>query len=74
MRDVFWTIMITWIVWRIWAWFSTSKNVIIQKNEHHHHYNRTKEGDTKIVNSSSTSKKYFNDGDGEYVEFEEIKK
>ena len=73
MRDVFWTILITWLVWKIWSFFSESKRVYIQKNEHHHYHNQ-QEGKTTVSQNNQIKKKYFSDNEGEYVDFEEVKK
>lgn len=61
MRDIFYTIVVVWLVYRIWHAFSApaSKNASPQK-----------EGDVTIQNHSSNPK---NNEKGEYVDYEEIK-
>lgn len=74
MTDVIWTIIGAWVIWKIWAAFSSvgsSKNVVLEKHEHHHHHYQN---NTSKQTASTDTKKKFGDDEGEYVEFEEIKK
>lgn len=72
MRDVIWTIIIVWVIYRIYQAISVSKINVYQK--HDHHYNTSKEGEVKIDKEPlHTDKKPNSDKGGEYVDFEEIK-
>ena len=73
MRDVIWTIIIVWLVYKIYNAFKGSKTYVFNKHEHHHHYE--KEGSVKIDPNTihSNTKKSNNKGEGEYVDYEEIK-
>ena len=72
MRDVIWTIIAIWLIYRIYQAIRTSRVYVYQK--HDHHYNATKENEVKIDREPSThGKKPNSDKGGEYVDFEEIK-
>lgn len=64
MRDVFYTVVIIWIVWRIYHSFQAGKQNVKQQT-------RKREGEVTVDSSSSTKNKP--DDGGEYVDFEEIK-
>lgn len=70
MRDVIWTIIIVWLVYRIYAAFSNRKTVVFQKHEHHHYEKEATVVNTEENNTKKSSKKI---DDSEYVDFEEIK-
>lgn len=69
MRDIVWTIIIIWLVWKIYtAFFSKTK----MPPSHIDNTFRSKEGEVKIEkNINQTSR--FNSKDGEYVDYEEMK-
>jgi hypothetical protein len=73
MRDVVWTIIIIWLVFRIYNAFKSRRTVVFNKQEtNHYHYK--KEGEVKIEqphNHQTKNKKQNNDGD--YIDYEEIK-
>lgn len=72
MRDVIWTIIVVWVVFRIYQAIKSSRVYVYQKHEHH--YNNPKDGEIKIEKKPlHTDKKPNSDKGGEYVEFEEIK-
>ncbi len=75
MKDVIWTIIVIWIVYRIYEAIKSSKVYIFQKHEHN--YQAPKEGEVKIDGKQETShhadRKPNSDKGGEYVEFEEVK-
>ena len=75
MRDVVWTIIISWVVWKLWASFQRARtSATFHKEEHHHHhYSNSNEGETVVQNSSNNKEKKFRDNEGDYVDFEEIK-
>lgn len=68
MRDVIWTIIIVWLVYRIYSSFSTKKTIVYQKHEHHHY--KDDEIKTNTSNNKKTNSKLDNVED---VDFEEIK-
>ena len=70
MRDVFFTIMVVWLVYRIYNSIKGSKTFIFQKHEHHHYKNE--EGKVKIKQAESKKQTTTAD-EGEYVDYEEIK-
>lgn len=75
MRDVIWTIIAVWVVYRIYEAIKSSKVYIY--NRHEHNYNTPKEGevkiDTKQETTDHTDRKPNSDKGGEYVDFEEVK-
>ncbi len=76
MRDVIWTIIVVWVVYRIYEAIKSSKVYIYQKHEHNHNYNTRKEGEVKIDATSQqqhTERKPNSDKGGEYVDYEEVK-
>jgi hypothetical protein len=66
MKDVFYTILTVWIIWKIYNAFVSTKQP--------QNTNRTKskEGNITLKNTASKSK-HISDTEGEYVDFEEIK-
>ncbi len=67
MRDLVWTIIAIWLVWKIFDMFkNTSKSVSSHKN------NKQKEGEVKI-DKTINLKSHFNANDAEYVDYEEVK-
>ena len=75
MRDVIWTIITIWVVYRIYEAIKSSKVYIFQKHDHHYQSTSQKEGDIKIDANTSQSqeRKPNSDKGGEYVDFEEVK-
>ncbi len=85
MRDIIWTVILVWLVWRIYdAFKGVSKMQAQRVNNHqnqqgtkHHSYtnqqSRRKEGEVKLDSTQSAHKPHFKPGDGEYVDYEEIK-
>lgn len=64
MRDLIWTIIVIWLVWKIYTLFTSVKT---KTNSNH-----SKEGEVKVY-TNSNSKTHFNPKDAEYVDYEEIK-
>jgi len=76
MRDVIWTIIAVWVVYRIYNAIKSSRVYIYQRHEHNHNYNTSKEGDVKInagAEQHHADRKPNSDKGGEYVDFEELK-
>lgn len=71
MRDVFYTILAIWIIWRIYTSISVYKTRQAANADTTTGNNR-KTGETHVDYIPPTKKK-LNDNDGEYVDFEEIK-
>jgi len=72
MRDVFYTIMVVWIVWRIVNAYSSYSAKQYNNAGNSSHQRSNEEGKTTVKYSPPASKK-INDDEGEYVDFEEIK-
>ncbi len=76
-RDVIWTVIILWVVWKIYDAFKNVSKARTQTQSHEgyssqHNSNRQKEGEVR-VDVNSKPKTHFKPGDGEYVDYEEIK-
>ncbi len=73
MRDVFYTILVVWLIWRIFNSIS-SYNQTKQKGASGNpsSFNPPKEGKTSVDHVPPV-KKRIRDDEGEYVDFEEIK-
>lgn len=80
MRDVIWTIIIIWIVWKLYDAFTSFSRVKArstvnpygQTQQHNYQQNSRREGDVKI-DRQTEQKSHFKPDDGEYVDYEEIK-
>jgi hypothetical protein len=67
MADVFYTILVVWVLWKIFGRSSVKTQVF------HHHYTETKkEGEIKISKVPDARKK-SPDSEGEYTDYEEVK-
>lgn len=83
MRDVIWTIIIIWIVWRLYdAFVSFSRpkaraasNPYNGQGQAQQNYYRQekKEGSVNIDDKGPNRQSHFKPDDGEYVDYEEIK-
>ena len=74
MRDVIWTIIAVWVIYRVYEAIKASKVYIYQRNEHNYH--SQKEGEVKIdakPQEHHSERKPNSDKGGEYVDFEEVK-
>ncbi len=69
MKDIFYTILVVWIIWRIVNSINSHRNKQASENKQQ---NSRKEGET-IVDFVPPEKKKMNDGEGEYVDYEEVK-
>ncbi len=69
MRDVFYTLLVVWIIWRIMNGFSSVRSAGSAPKQPS---SRKKEGET-TVNFVPPKKKSVADNEGEYVDYEEIK-
>jgi hypothetical protein len=72
-RDIVWTVIVIWVVWKIYDAF---KNVTKTQNQgsngHQNNYRQQKEGEVKI-DKNVNQKTHINPNDAEYVDYEEIK-
>jgi hypothetical protein len=68
MRDVFYTLLVVWIIWRI----MNGVNVIRTKTSAPSQPSQKREGET-TVDFVPPKKKSVADSEGEYVDYEEIK-
>jgi hypothetical protein len=68
MADLFYTILIVWVLWRI---FGSTGRTPSQFRKDPMHSNR-KEGDITITSVPKTDQQNSNDA-GEYVDYEEVK-
>lgn len=83
MRDIIWTIIILWIVWKIYEAFTTltkpragQASFNGQYNSQQYQYQQqqqSKEGAVNIENTAPAKKPHFKADDGEYVDFEDVK-
>jgi len=74
MRDVVWTIIVIWVVWKIIDSIK-ARTVVFQRHEHHHHNaSAQREGNVSIDQSNVRKpNRPVQKDDGEYVDYEEIK-
>lgn len=79
MRDLIWTIIIIWVVFKIISLFkgsSARKTFVYQKHEYHQYQNQQKPEGSVTVENKNTSADHGgkrSSSDDEYVDFEEIK-
>lgn len=84
MRDIIWTIILVWLVWRILDAFKGISKMQTQRSNHQQtNYNNQsyqqapnnhrREGEVRVDSSEPAHKPHFKPGDGEYVDYEEIK-
>lgn len=72
MRDVIWTIIVVWVLYRLYnAFFSGSRKTVVYQKHEHHHYGE--EGKVNIENVSPHQKNSKKIDESEYTDFEEIK-
>jgi hypothetical protein len=75
-RDIIWTIIVVWLVWKLYDTFTSfSKRKTQTQGFNGNQANYThqqKEGEVKI-DKGINLKSHFKPDDGEYVDYEEIK-
>lgn len=72
MRDVFYTLLVVWIVWRI---LNSINAYGTQRNNYSKKFTsdkKTSDGET-VIEYAPPVKKKISDDEGEYVDYEEIK-
>ncbi len=73
MRDVFYTLLVVWIIWRVLNAFSSGKTKQQSPTPNNSTSgNYKKEGETRVEYVPPKSKP-INDDAGEYVDYEEVK-
>ena len=72
MKDVFYTILVVWIIWRVLNSISAYGSTPEKKGNSSTQNNKRSEGKTSVDYVPPT-KKNINDDEGEYVDYEEIK-
>lgn len=68
MRDIFYTVVIAWLLYRIWNAFAPKPQVKNTQQD----FSQKKEGDVTVENFNSQKKS--SDDKGDYIDYEEIKK
>lgn len=71
MKDVFYTLLVVWIIWRIMNSVNTIR--LRQSTTDHNYQNTKKQGETTIDYVPPKNKNKRDDDEGEYVDYEEIK-
>jgi hypothetical protein len=66
MADIFYTILIAWVLWKIFGRTSVKTHIF-----HHHYSQGKKEGDIKVSKISDPQKK-SSDNKGDYIDYEEV--
>lgn len=72
MRDVFYTILVIWILWRVFNSISNYRTKQGNSVNEPSQNNKRREGETSVDYIPSTKKK-ISDDEGEYVDYEELK-
>ncbi len=68
MRNIVWTIIVVWVVWKIYnAFASKAKNQSVESNTS----SKRKEGEVKI-DKNIDQQSHFRPNDGEFVDYEEV--
>lgn len=73
MRDIIWTIIIIWLVWKVYDAFKSVKQRNQAGNNHYQNYNKRREGEVKIEHNANSSKTHYKAEEAEYVDYEEVK-
>lgn len=72
MRDVFYTILVVWILWRILNSISNYRTNQTNSANNTTVNNKRREGETSVDYAPPTKKK-ISDEEGEYVDYEDLK-
>ena len=73
MRDIIWTIIIVWVLWKIIDSFKSPHKIKATSNNKKQQPNFGKQGETTFDNNSTKNKSHLDPNIGEYVDYEEIK-
>jgi len=78
-RDFIWTVIILWVVWKIYDAFilvtkANRKQTFHSQNNQSYQapYNNKREGEVKVDEMGEKQKTHFKPSDGEYVDYEDI--
>lgn len=72
MRDVFYTVLVIWILWRVFNSISSYRTKQASNVNNPSQNNKRREGETSVDYVPSTKKK-ISDDEGEYVDYEDLK-
>lgn len=72
MRDIFFTILVIWVLWKIFSSRTVVQTFTFNTQNNHPPKDERKEGEVRIDHVPKQDKKR-KDEDGEYVDYEEIK-
>lgn len=76
MRDVIWTVIVLWVVWKIYDAFKhvtkTSENQSGKFYKSQGSSNRAREGEVKVDKMGENLKSHFKPTDGEYIDYEDV--
>jgi len=72
-RDIIWTIILVWLVWKVIDAFKGVSKARTQNSNQQNTYTQRKEGEVKIDFSGNQTKSHFKPTDGEFVDYEEVK-
>ena len=73
MRDVFYTLLVVWLVWRVVTAFSNSKSKASSNSSTNSAQQQRRTTGATTVDYVPPKKKSIGDDEGEYVDFEEVK-
>jgi len=71
-RDIVWTIILIWLVWKIYDAFKSMSKPKTHTQGYNGNQSYQKEGEVKI-DKNVNLKSHFNASDAEYVDYEEVK-
>lgn len=72
MQEIFFTILVIWVLFRIFGRTSVAHNYTFTQNNYHKNEEKKRE-EVRIEHIEGKDKKKKNDDDGEYVDYEEVK-
>jgi len=76
-RDIIWTVILIWVVYKIYETFKSVSRTRTQaqgfNSNQSNYYHHKKEGEVRVDPTASKQKTHFKPEDGEYVDYEEIK-
>lgn len=77
MRDIIWTIIGIWVIYKLYEAFKhvSGKRTQTQSYQSHTHtnYEKQREGDVKVNYAQTKHKPHIKPEHGEYVDYEEVK-
>ncbi len=81
MRDIIWTVIVLWLVWKVLDAFKLITKSQQKQSAGYQNYNQNqqgytnqkKDGEVKVESFANKQKPHFKPTDGEYVDYEEVK-